>query len=203
MEENLIRREYRNNGLVGRGDRNVASAGEVLEEAWKDLADSADRHDTYKNRCVALESFMDILRSQGKPVSEMLRDSDDIYLVLLGKGRRWSSWMDIMTSGIYIRIEVRSDGIYSSLTSKDIWTGEYQYQVLAHKDSNNNILILKEVCSTEIQLRRLVPADGSSYEFMKRIIDSIVKAHKPLQDIPGAKTSTCAIFINKNLESWD
>lgn len=203
MMENIIRREYRNHGLVARRDRNMPSAGEALEEAWKNLVDSAERHDTYKNKCVALESFMDILRSQGSPVSEMLRDSDDIYLVLLVKGRRWPSWMDIMTSGIYIRIEVRSDGIYSSLTSKDIWTGEYQYQVLAHKGGDNNVLVLKKVCSTEMQLRRLDPSYGSSYEVMKKILDDIVKAHKPLQDIPGAKTSTCALFINKNQESWD
>lgn len=181
----------------------MASAGEVLEEAWKDLADSADRHDTYKNKCVALESFIDILRSQGEPVSEMLRDSDDIYLVLWVKGRRWPSWMDIMTSGIYIRIEVRSDGIYSSLTSKDLWIDRNHYHVLAHKDGDNNVLVLKKVCSTEMQLRRLVPADGSSYEVMKRILDDIIKIHKPLQDIPGTKTSTCAIFINRDSESWD
>lgn len=203
MEENLIRHEYRNRGLVARGDRNMALAGEALEEAWRDLADSADRHDTYKNKCAALESFIDILRSQGEPVSEMLRDSDDIYLVLWIKEDRWPSWMDIMTSGMYIRIMVRSDGIYSNLTSEDLWIDRNQYHVLAHKDGDNNVLVLKKVCSTEMQLRRLDPTDGSSYEVMKRIINSIAKAHKPLQDIPGAKTSTCAISINKNLESWD
>lgn len=203
MKENIIRREYRNHGLVARGDRNMASAGEVLKEAWKDLADSADRHDTYKNKCEALASFIDILRSQGSPVSEMLRDSDDIYLALWVKGRQWPSWMDIMTSGMYIRIHVSSDGIYSSLSGKDSWIDRNHYHVLAHKDGDNNVMVLKGACSIEMQLRRLVPADGSSYEVMKRIIDIIVKAHKSLQDIPGAKTSTCTIFINKNLESWD
>lgn len=200
MEENLIRREYRNNALIARRDRNLASVREVLEEAWKDLAASDDEHNAFKNKCDVLASLVDALKSQGESVSEMLRDSDDIYLALW-TGDRKPYWMGLTKDGWYIQIQVRDHGIFSRLTGRGFWTEE-QHHVISCKGGDKGVLILNG-CHNDMQLRKISPENGSSYIFLKRIIDQIIETHRPLRTIPGARTSTCAMFVNNGEKSWD
>lgn len=200
MEENLIRREYRSNALISRRDRNLASVREVLEEAWKDLAASDDEHNAFKNKCDALASLVDALKSQGEAVPEMLRDSDDIYLALW-VGDRKPYWMGLTKGGWYIKIEVRDHGIFSKLTSRGFWAEDW-YHVLSCKGGDKSVLILNG-CHNDMQLRKISPENGSSYIFLKRIIDQIIETHRPLQSTPGAGTSTYAMFVNNGEESWD